>query len=112
MNASAVVALDNYFRSREDVNTALFVSDRKPHQRLKKNAIESIVRKIGERAGIVRRVFPHLLRHACATFLLRHHVPIEQLQSYLGHSDTSTTLIYAHSDPEQIYATYRECMAV
>lgn len=42
------------------------MSDRRPYQRLQKNAIEKIIRQIGERAGIGRRVFPHLIRHTTA----------------------------------------------
>lgn len=111
LNAAAVVALGNYLDSRTDSSHALFVSQCRPHQRLGKNALENIIRKIGKKAGLVRRVFPHLLRHTFATFLLRHGMPIQQLQVLMGHSDTSTTLIYAHVDPEQIYASYRQCMA-
>lgn len=111
LNAAAVVALGNYLGSRTDSSHALFVSQCRPNRRLGKNALENIIRKIGQRAGLLRRVFPHLLRHTFATFLLRHGMPIQQLQVLMGHSDTSTTLIYAHVDPEQIYASYRQCMA-
>lgn len=111
LNAPAMVALDEYFRERTDHNDALFVSDRQPHQRLKKNAIEKIIRQIGERSLISRRVFPHLLRHTTATYLLRHGMLLEQVQDYLGHESMDTTRIYAKSDPDALKMAYRRCMA-
>lgn len=99
INAAAVVALDEYFKGREDSNEALFVSDRKPHQRIQKNAIEKIIHQIGERAGIGRRVFPHLIRHTTATHLYQHGMRLEDLQILLGHEKADTTRIYAKDDP-------------
>lgn len=99
INAAATVALDYYFRSRTDNKEALFVSDRKPNQRLKKNAIEKIIRRIGERAGIGRRVYPHLIRHTTATHLYQHGMRLEDLQVLLGHESADTTRIYAKDDP-------------
>lgn len=99
INAAAVVALDEYFKERTDNKEALFVSDRRPYQRLKKNAIEKIISRIGERAGIARRVFPHLLRHTMATYLYNHGMRLEDLQILLGHEKADTTRIYAKDDP-------------
>ena len=98
-NAAATVALDEYFKHRKDSKEALFVSDRRPHQRLQKNAIEKIIRQIGERAGIGRRVFPHLIRHTTATHLYQHGMRLEDLQIFLGHESADTTRIYAKDDP-------------
>lgn len=99
INAPAIVAIDEYFKSRNDKNEALFVSDRKPHQRLKKNAIEKIVKQIGERSGIGRKIFPHLIRHTTATYLYQHGMRLEDLQIFLGHESADTTRIYAKDDP-------------
>lgn len=99
INAPAAGALEEYFKIREDHKEALFVSDRKPHQRLKKNAIEKIIRTIGERAEIGRRVFPHLIRHTTATHLYQHGMRLEDLQVLLGHESADTTRIYAKDDP-------------
>jgi integrase len=49
-----------------------------------------------DRAGLPRMRF-HDLRHACATFLLAHGVPIKVVQDLLGHTDARVTLgIYQH----------------
>ena len=106
ITAAAVVALDEYFKTRNDNKEALFVSDRRPHERLKKNAIEKIIRRIGERAGIGRRVFPHLLRHTAATHLYQHGMPLEDLQTFHGHDSADTTRIYAKDDPTLVHNSY------
>lgn len=99
INAAATVALDDYFISRTDNDEALFVSDRQPYGRLKKNAIEKIIRQIGARAGLGRRVYPHLIRHTTATHLYQHGMRLEDLQVFLGHESADTTRIYAKDDP-------------
>ena len=107
LNAAAVMAIQEYLAIREDDDPALFVSDRRPYHRIKKEALEKIIRKLGERADIGRRVYPHLIRHTTATYLLRHGMPLEQVQDYLGHENINTTRIYAKSDVSSMINSYR-----
>ena len=111
LNITAIGALYDYFSSREDMNEALFVSDRRPHQRLGKNAIEKIIKQLGERAGLRRNIFPHLFRHTMATNLYNHGMRIEDLQIILGHECADTTRIYAKYDPLLIQQSYNIHMA-
>lgn len=57
----ALEYLERYLGNRR--TGAVILSLRAPHQGLKKNALENIIRGIAQRAGINKRVFPHLLRH-------------------------------------------------
>lgn len=95
INAKAEVALKKYLFSRSDDCPALFVTDRSPVRALKKEGIESIVRKIGERSGIERRVYPHLIRHTTATDALERGMNVAEVQKILGHEKLDTTMIYA-----------------
>lgn len=92
-NDEAKVSLKAYIEKRGNISPALWTSTKAPHQQLKTHALEDIVRKVGERAGI--KTYPHKLRHTFATVGLRNGMPLEKLQALLGHTNPQTTLIYA-----------------
>lgn len=100
LNARAELALKKYLKVRQDTNSALFVSNRKPHGRIKKAAIEKRVRQLGEMSQIGRRVYPHLIRHTTATDGLFRGMPVEEVQKLLGHVNITTTMIYAEVSEE------------
>ena len=92
-NDEAKISIKAYLEKRGHLSPALWTSAKAPHQQLKAHALEDIVRKVGERAGI--KTYPHKLRHTFATVGLRNGMPLEKLQALLGHTNPQTTLIYA-----------------
>ncbi|MBU4056230.1 MAG: tyrosine-type recombinase/integrase [Proteobacteria bacterium] len=58
--------------------------------------IRAMVERVAARAGINRRIHPHLLRHSFATDLLRDTGRLDLVQKALGHSSIQTTSIYLH----------------
>lgn len=60
------------------------------------NSVFKIVSSAGERAGILVKVSPHVLRHSFATHLLESGTDLRYIQILLGHNSTKTTEIYTH----------------
>jgi integrase/recombinase XerD len=96
------VALDRA-RNRADRN-ALFLNAR--GGRLTRQGAWLIVREAGDRAGLRGRLYPHVLRHSCATHMLDHGADIRVVQELLGHASLSTTQVYTKVSPERLRAVY------
>jgi len=73
-------------------------------------AVQRFVRRAGERAGIARKVHPHILRHSFATHLLAGGADIRHIQVLLGHECLSTTAIYTHVPLPHLSDVYRRAL--
>ena len=107
LNTKSKLAIQDYLKSRNDNEEALFISSKSPYTRLSKGAIETMIRNLGKEAG-VDKAHPHRFRRTSATFALNRGMPIEQVQQMLGHENISTTTIYARSEKENVKASHRK----
>lgn len=73
-----------------------------PKGKLSPRNLQKIIQKAARRAEIKKEVHCHTLRHSFATHLLENGVDIRKIQELLGHSNLSTTQIYAHVSAEEL----------
>jgi len=68
-----------------------------------------LVRRHAKKAALPESVTPHVLRHTCATHLLRAGADIREIQALLGHRSISSTQIYTHvavTDLKRVHQAY------
>lgn len=109
-NAKAKVHLQKYLMTRLDNCDALFVTERKPIKYMGRRSIQREIDKIRNQSGLKKNVFPHLLRHTYGTMALAKGVDITTIQQLLGHSDLSTTQVYAKTSKTNVEYEYKKYM--
>ena len=108
----AKTALRNYlsegrtqlFGARIRLTKAIFINRR--GDRLTERTVQIRLNALAKRAGIGKRVHPHLLRHTFATHLLNGGADLRVVQELLGHAHLSSTQIYTHVTKNQAKKVY------
>jgi integrase/recombinase XerD len=77
---------------------------KRPEQPIDSKTVWYAVREAARRAGIKKKVSPHLLRHSWATHLLERGTDLKTIQVLLGHVDLEATTIYLHLSQRHMQA--------
>jgi len=113
LSPSAKDAVSRYIKARTDMDEALLVQfSRKEIKnedlRLSTRSIERIVKHYATKAGITKKVSPHVIRHSFATDLLRNGADIRSVQIMLGHANIATTQIYTHVTDAKLLEVHKK----
>ncbi len=109
-------AVQKYLQARKDMDDALFVQIPKQISvkssrntlRLTPRSVERIIKFYAIKAGISKKVTPHVIRHSFATDLLRNGADIRSVQMLLGHANIGTTQIYTHITDSELKKVHQK----
>ena len=108
VGAQAIAALHVWFAVRQRIaaadETAVFVSRR--GGRMGMRAVQQRLKRWQVRSGVEVGLYPHLLRHSCASHLLESSGDLRAVQELLGHANIGTTQIYTHLDYQHLAQIY------
>jgi len=114
LSESAKKAVRAYLEKRADMSDALFVgygmSNKKGSKdlpRLTPRSVERLVKRYAVKAGITRKVTPHIIRHSFATDLLENGADLRSVQALLGHANIATTQVYTHVTDKHLLEVHK-----
>ncbi len=116
MSEDAKTAIKAYLAKRDDMDDAMFVQinnkklaeDKDKTLRLTPRSVERIVKYYAIKAGVSKKVTPHVLRHSFATDLLRNGADLRSVQMLLGHANIGTTQIYTHITDSELRDVHKK----
>ncbi|MGN0347879.1 MAG: site-specific tyrosine recombinase XerD [Lachnospiraceae bacterium] len=103
-------ALTEYIRNtrnillRDKTSDVLFTNC--SGQPMSRQGFWKLIKHYAKKAGITADITPHTLRHSFAAHLVENGADLRSVQEMLGHSDISTTQIYANLTQNKIREVY------
>lgn len=106
LSPDAKEAIKTYLNKRKDLSDELFVTE--GGAKVSPRAVQRIIRFYATKAGIGKKVTPHVVRHMFATDLLGNGADLRSVQMLLGHANIATTQIYTHVTDKALRETHKK----
>lgn len=90
----------NHLNIQAGFEDTLFLNRR--GKQLTRAMIFTIIKQLGEKIGLKKKISPHTFRHSFATHLLQNDADLRSIQLMLGHESITTTEIYVHMDKSHL----------
>lgn len=113
LSDAAKQCLRDYLTARKDLDDALFVRyGRKANDggepRIQPRGVQRLLKHYAAKAGITRKVTPHVIRHSFATDLLSNGADLRSVQALLGHANIGTTQVYTHVTDKHLREVHKK----
>lgn len=108
----AIAALENYINNyrekfaKSKIENSLFLNFH--GQRMTRQGFWKIIKYYATQLGIEKEITPYTLRHSFATHLIENGADLKSVQQMLGHTDISTTQVYAEMVKNRISDVYKK----
>jgi len=108
LSSDAKESVRAYLKARKDMEEALFLDGRpKKLHRISPRDVQRHIKTYAAKAGITRKVTPHVIRHSFATDLLENGADLRSVQALLGHANIATTQVYTHVTDKHLREVHR-----
>lgn len=101
LSLEAKSAIKKYLDKRKDIDDDRMFP-------MTTRSVERLVKRYAIKAGISKKVTPHVIRHMFATDLLSNGADLRSVQMLLGHANITTTQIYTHVTDKALKDTHKK----
>ncbi len=99
LDPSLIPLLEKYYNCYK---TKDYILSGQFSEKYSKGSVGQVIKQLGSKAGVKKRVWTHQMRHNCFTHMVENGTDINLVQKLAGHKKVSTTMVYVHTSDSLI----------